>query len=167
MPDRPPNKRRHHAPQFTNRKPGSYRPRFDQAALDSATQLSTDGEFGDYEIAHPDGPKHYYSFHANEGLTYQIETELTTANNSLTDTIMELLETDGHHQIAESDDDPRATGRLDSFIEWTCPTTGLYYVSIQVCGCGWGWSDATACSSPTAGLDSATDPRRATSPATC
>jgi hypothetical protein len=43
---------------------------------------------------------------------------------------MELLETDQTTSIAENDDDERETGRLDSYIEWTCPATGTYYVRI-------------------------------------
>ena len=32
--------------------------------------------------------------------------------------------------IAENDDDERATGQLDSYIEWTCPATGTYFINV-------------------------------------
>jgi len=32
---------------------------------------------------------------------------------------------------AENDDDERATGRADSFIEWPCETSGVYFVMVS------------------------------------
>jgi hypothetical protein len=62
-----------------------------------------------------------YSFIAESGNTYQLDTELGT----LDDTIMQLFATDGKTLIAENDDDERGGGKVfDSYIEWTCPASG-------------------------------------------
>jgi hypothetical protein len=52
------------------------------------------------------------------------------ASGTLGDTTMKLLEMDGETVIVENDDDERETDRLDSYIEWTCPAAGTYYVEI-------------------------------------
>jgi len=50
---------------------------------------------------------------------------------TLTDTVMALIDTDQQTTIAENDDDERATGQLDSYIEWTCPASGVYKVLVR------------------------------------
>ena len=62
----------------------------------------------------------WFSFLAVEETTYQLNTETLT----LTDTAMTLYGLNAHTVIAENNDDFRATGRGDSYIEWTCPETG-------------------------------------------
>ena len=69
----------------------------------------------------------WYTFDAQQGNTYQLDTEVGT----LRDTILELVDLDQRTTIAENDDDSRATGRLDSFIEWTCPVSGTYFVNVK------------------------------------
>ena len=68
----------------------------------------------------------FFQFHAEAGSTYLLDTEVGT----LDDTIMFLIGTDQRTSIAENDDDP-LTGRLDSYIEWTCPSTGMYYINVK------------------------------------
>lgn len=75
----------------------------------------------------------WYQFAATEGRTYELDTEVV----SLTDTMMVLVDSDGTSTLAENDDDERVTGQLDSYIEWTCPTSGTYYVNVL------GYSGAT------------------------
>ena len=58
---------------------------------------------------------------------YQIDTEAGT----LLDTVMELVAIDGETVLAENDDDERATGRADSYIEWECEESGTYYVVVK------------------------------------
>lgn len=67
-----------------------------------------------------------FQFSADAGQTYLLDTEVGT----LTDTVMALIDTDQQTTIAENDDDERATGQLDSYIEWTCPSTGTYYINV-------------------------------------
>eukprot|EP01043_Picozoa_sp_COSAG02_P022592 COSAG02_NODE_1179_length_14040_cov_8.036439_1_plen_1312_part_00 len=67
-----------------------------------------------------------FQFQAEAGQTYLLDTEVGT----LDDTVMELIDMDQQATIAENDDDERATGQLDSYIEWTCPTTGTYFINV-------------------------------------
>ena len=76
-----------------------------------------------------------FEFTAEAGHTYQLDTEA----GSLEDTVMELRDTDGTTTLAENDDDTRATGRLDSYIEWSCDQSGTYYVAVD----GYGESTGT------------------------
>lgn len=69
----------------------------------------------------------WFQFQANQGSTYQIETDA----QSLSDTMLELVAADQRTTLAENDDDSRNGGRLDSFIEWTCPETATYYVNVK------------------------------------
>ena len=69
----------------------------------------------------------WYSFDATRGMTYQMETDAT----SLSDTMMQLVDTDQQTTLAENDDDTRRSGMLDSFIEWTCEATGTYYINVK------------------------------------
>lgn len=69
----------------------------------------------------------WYQFQATQGSTYQIETDA----NSLQDTMLELVASDGRTTLAENDDDSRNGGRLDSYIEWTCLESGTYYINVK------------------------------------
>lgn len=69
----------------------------------------------------------YFTLDAVEGHAYILDTEV----GSLTDTVMTLYGTDGTTQLAENDDDSTQQGAsLDSYIEWTCPTTGSYTIEV-------------------------------------
>ena len=73
----------------------------------------------------------WYSFDAVKGQTYQLETEMCTDRGCLEDTVMELIDRDQSTLLIENDDDERVTDRLDSFIEWTCPASGTYFVMVS------------------------------------
>jgi hypothetical protein len=91
----------------------------------SSTPINTDGHQYNGEIKDADGVR--FEFNAVEGVTYQLDTETGT----LLDTVMQLVGADGTTIVAENDDDERVTGRMDSYIEWTCETSGLYYVDVK------------------------------------
>ena len=123
-------------------KPGRFRPRFvDPLGAGVSTFIETNSVLFECcarwarrsEIELP-GQKLWFSFDATAGLTYVLATDLTTGSSSLTDTVMTLVEMDGFTVITESDDDERASGRLASYIEWTCPATGTYYVMVEPYG---------------------------------
>ena len=71
---------------------------------------------------------------AQSGVTYQFATTL----GSLEDTMIDLVDTNGKAVIASNDDDERDTGAtagsLASYIEWTCPSTGTYYIMVEPYG---------------------------------
>ena len=71
-----------------------------------------------------------WQFTARQGQHYEIETEMCTETDCLTDTVMQLIDTDGTTVLEENDDDA-ATGNFDSFIEWTCPASGEYTVMVR------------------------------------
>ena len=91
----------------------------------SFTTIATNGQMTSGEAVDADGA--WYQFEATEGRTYELETEV----GSLLDTMMILVDADGESTLAENDDDERATGQLDSYIEWTCPRSGMYFVNIK------------------------------------
>ena len=63
----------------------------------------------------------FFQFAATAGTRYNIWTHLLT----LPDSVLELYDRDGSTQIASDDDGGLG---LASLIDWTCPTTGSYYV---------------------------------------
>ena len=73
----------------------------------------------------------WFLFRALDGVTYQIETEPGT----LKDTTISLLDrTNGWWTtLVENDHDTRTSGRLTSYVEWTCPHTrsGIYYINVR------------------------------------
>ena len=102
--------------------------------LQTGIELQTDGVPVSATVpAGPDGA--LFQFHADAGTTYLLDTETGT----LTDTVMTLLDVDRSTVIVENDDDARATGGLDSYIEWTCAASGEYYVRVT----GFGGSSGT------------------------
>ena len=88
-----------------------------------AQMVSTDGlrVVSSIESA---GDQKWFSFNATHGATYQIATELI----GLADTVMGLYQTDRATVIAENDDSDTGT---NSFLEWTCPADGIYYVLVR------------------------------------
>lgn len=87
--------------------------------------VTTDGTPVPGIILQP-GDQVYYRFPAEAGHTYQIETQL----DGLPDTVLDLLDVDAETQLLTNDDAPGG-GALSSAIEWTCPTTGTYYVMVR------------------------------------
>ena len=73
------------------------------------------------------GDQEWYQFSARRGVTYGFETQLTTID----DTIMDLVDTDRQTIIIENDDDTRNGGGFQSYIEWTCPVDGTYYIMVK------------------------------------
>jgi hypothetical protein len=68
----------------------------------------------------------WFEFTALAGNTYEIETQLGT----LPDSIISLVDQDRETIILENDDGERANG-MASFIEWTCPADGTYYILVR------------------------------------
>jgi hypothetical protein len=99
----------------------------------SFTSVAATGQMFPGEAVDADGA--WYQFQATEGRTYELDTEVGT----LLDTMMILVDEDGESTLAENDDDERATGQLDSYIEWTCPASGMYFVNVK----GYGGSTGT------------------------
>ena len=95
-----------------------------------ATPIGTDGVFVTGEVT-VDVEEVWYSFTAVAGTTYQLESDMCEQADCLTDTVMRLIDTDQGTVLIENDDDERVTGYLDSYIEWTCPTDGTYYVTVS------------------------------------
>ena len=74
----------------------------------------------------------WYAFTGLAGSTYQIEVLLNQGAAGLDDSVLDLVGTDRATVIVENDDDDRAgAASLSSYIEWTCPTDGTYYVMIK------------------------------------
>jgi hypothetical protein len=91
--------------------------------------VETDGSVINGEVTEPGQPK-WFVFNAVAGETYQIDVDLGT----LSDSVLELMEGDQTTIIVENDDDPRVHDVYASYIEWTCPDTGLYYASVHEYG---------------------------------
>ena len=97
-----------------------------QASSASAFAVTTNGASVDASIDTA-AAQRWFSFHGQAGYTYQIETVL----GSLTDTMVDLVDTDSSTVIVENDDDDRDPNSYASFIEWTCPADGTYYVMVK------------------------------------
>eukprot|EP01043_Picozoa_sp_COSAG02_P010323 COSAG02_NODE_361_length_23829_cov_82.704509_1_plen_1316_part_00 len=65
-----------------------------------------------------------YSLMASGGATYQIEVTLGT----LSDSVLEVYAPDGETMLTQNDD---YGGTLSSYIEWTCPSDGTYFVLVR------------------------------------
>ena len=70
------------------------------------------------------GDSSMYSMTASGGVTYQIEVTLGT----LHDSVLEIYAPDGQTMLTQNDD---YGGQLSSFIEWTCPSDGAYFVLVR------------------------------------
>ena len=89
--------------------------------IDDATWLSS-GQPARGELE-TEGDSDYFSFRADRGVRYVIEARLI----SNSDTVMELLDSDGRR--IESDDDGGTGG--GSRIEWTAPDNDTYYAAVM------------------------------------
>jgi hypothetical protein len=92
-------------------------------------KIETDGTVLQSAVVIP-GEAKVFTFHAIAGDTYQLDTDLET----LPDSVMELIDIDATTELVENDDDPRVSDLYDSYIEWTCPLTGDYFVNIHEYG---------------------------------
>ena len=92
--------------------------------------LRTDGTFRD-AVVYNQGDEVVFQFTARAGQTYLLETEQCDEADCLSDTVMQLIGVDGTTVLVENDDDARVTGLLESYIEWTCPSDGVYYVLVK------------------------------------
>jgi hypothetical protein len=96
------------------------------ASAGSALGITTDGASIDASVDTA-AAQSWFSFHAQEGFIYQIETVIGT----LDDTVVDLVGTDQSTVLAENDDDERDPYSYASYIEWTCPHDGTYYVMVK------------------------------------
>eukprot|EP01051_Picozoa_sp_SAG22_P007311 SAG22_NODE_510_length_9598_cov_6.080114_5_plen_965_part_00 len=71
----------------------------------------------------PSGSGLWFRFKAQVGATYTFRVRLQT----LTDSVMSLIDTDGETRLVQNDDSDRA----DSFVEWTCAVDGTYFLLVQ------------------------------------
>jgi hypothetical protein len=97
-----------------------------QTSAGSAFAVTTNGASIDASIDTA-AAQSWFSFHAQEGFTYQIETVIGT----LDDTVVDLVDTDQSTVLVENDDDERDPDSYASYIEWTCPQDGTYYVMVK------------------------------------
>jgi hypothetical protein len=104
--------------------------------------LQTDGT-ATSGMVQMEGDQEWYQFTARRGETYGFETQLT----GIDDTIMDLVDTDRETIIIENDDDSRDIGGFQSYIEWTCPADGTYYIMVKGYGSSTGAFQLTATSS--------------------
>jgi hypothetical protein len=70
------------------------------------------------------GDSTMYTMTASGGVTYQIEVTLGT----LSDSVLEIYAPDGQTMLTQNDD---YGGTLSSYIEWTCPSDGAYFVLVR------------------------------------
>ena len=119
-----------------SRQPDAYedddhRPRRHLLALDSPQRHNF----------HAVGDEDWLKFDALASTTYSIQTSELASN---ADTYVYLYDTDGTTLLASNDD---AGDALASYLEWTAPSTGTYYVRVRnwnpnVGGCGTGYAVA-------------------------
>ena len=97
-----------------------------QATADTAYRLQTNGASvdGSIDVA---AASNWFVFSAQGGASYEFE----TAAGSLDDTVMDLLDTDASTLLDENDDDTRDPNSYASFLEWTCPADGDYYIMVK------------------------------------
>ena len=86
-------------------------------------EVPTDGRALPSTIA-TGGELKRFALRANEGAVYLLATHLF----GLPDTVMHLYDKDGTTEIAENDD---AVDGRNSEIEWTCPSTGTYFIVVH------------------------------------
>lgn len=89
-------------------------------------QVTTDGTAVTMSVDSIGGEV-WFAFSARQGLTYQLKTELL----GLVDSVMHLYDVDGRTQLAENDDSFSSQMGRDSYLEWTCPSDGTYYVLVH------------------------------------
>ena len=86
-------------------------------------QIQADGTVTTTSIE-PAGSERWFAFSGLRGSTYQIQVRLL----GLVDSVMHLFDVDSRTQLAENDD---ANFGRDSFLEWTCPADGIYFVMVH------------------------------------
>jgi hypothetical protein len=101
---------------------GSYTCGTTQIAPGGGTSVTPDSAPVQGTVTGADGVR--YSMTANGGTTYQIEVTL----GSLSDSVLELYAPNGRDMLVSNDD---YGGTLSSYIEWTCPSDGQYFVLVR------------------------------------
>lgn len=97
-----------------------------QSGEANALRLQTNGASVDGNIERP-AAHQWFVFSAQAGASYEFE----TAAGTLDDTVMDLLDTDASTLLDENDDDSRDPNSYASFLEWTCPHDGDYYIMVK------------------------------------
>ena len=97
-----------------------------QPSVKSAFRIPTSGASVDAAIDYAGG-RSWFAFEGHAGYTYQVETVLGT----LTDTVVSIVDTDRSTVLVENDDDGRDETSYASYIEWSCPADGAYYLVVQ------------------------------------
>lgn len=87
------------------------------------------------------GARAWFQFEAESGTTYILEAHGADQGSGLADPSMELYDARASLPtlLAMNDDAPDGGGTLDSYIEWTCGSTGNYLVSISGFANSVGW----------------------------
>jgi len=101
---------------------GSYTCGTTQIPSGSGTAISPDSGPVQGTVSSADGVR--YSMTANGGTTYQIQVTL----GSLSDSVLEIYSPNGRDMLVSNDD---YGGSLSSYIEWTCPNDGQYFVLVR------------------------------------
>ena len=101
---------------------GSYTCGTTTIAAGSGTAVRPDSGPVQGTVSGADGVR--YSMTATGGTTYQVEVTLGT----LTDSVLEIYAPNGSDMLVQNDD---YGGTLSSFIEWTCPNDGQYYILVR------------------------------------
>lgn len=101
---------------------GSYTCGTTQINPGSGTAVAPDSSPVQGTVSSADGVR--YSMAASGGTTYQIQVTLGT----LTDSVLEIYAPNGRDMLVSNDD---YGGSLSSYIEWTCPNDGQYYILVR------------------------------------
>ena len=74
----------------------------------------------------------WFSFPATAGDSFAIEVSLA-APATLSDSVLDIVDTDRRTVLLENDDDDRAgsSSSYASYVDWTAPTTGTFYIMVK------------------------------------
>ena len=99
------------------------------SAAESGTACAapTDGTPAEGEITSANANV-WFVFDAEGGQTYQLDTQLS---GTLSDSVLDLVNSDGSEVLANNDDCDGPESTLASCIEWTAPVTGTYYAMVR------------------------------------
>jgi hypothetical protein len=104
-------------------------------ASGQATPISYGTTLTDPDIC-PAGDEDYYSFVGSAGDTIVVDIDAWDFGSSL-DPVLHLYDTDGVTELASNDD----YGSLDSYLEYTLPANGTYYLKVRDFGTPHGGPD--------------------------
>ena len=83
------------------------------------------------------GDHSWYSFDCRANDDFQIEVVLAPSYGDIEDSVMTIVDTDRATALVENDDDERPGADPDSYasyVDWTCPADGTYFVLIRAYG---------------------------------